>query len=241
MTLLADDLLLLAVDPAHHRLDAAQVLDYGLRAAELAELIWAERVTIETSGGPIRLSVRDAAPLGDEQLDSALRSLVEGRAPLTPTSWIGKAAPTLRRTYLKRLSQAKVLGYDEHERAVIPSTVEVLDPQRRLVVKQRIERLLSADEPDDSGSSGHVTSLRRDSALAGIVAGIGLGDRLYRGLTHRRERERLRKFAGTNWIAATVRRAIPSHIAADADIKLEIDSSNDLRNVRILARDDRLV
>ena len=86
MTHLADDLLLLAVDPGHHRLESVEVLDYGLRAAELTELIWAERVAIETSDGPIRLSVRDATPLGDEQLDSALRSLGEGRAPLTPKS-----------------------------------------------------------------------------------------------------------------------------------------------------------
>jgi hypothetical protein len=241
MTLLSDDLLLLAVDPGHHRLEAAQVLDYGLRAAELAELIWAERVTIETSDGPIRLNVRDAAPLGDEQLDSALRSLVEGRAPLTPTSWIAKAAPTLRRTYLKRLSKAKAVGYDERERTVIPGKVELLDPRRRLAVKERLDRLLSAQESGDAGYANQATSLRRDSALAGIIAGIGLGDRLYAGLTHRRERERLRKFAATNWIAATVHRAIPSHIAAEAEIKLEIGSSNDMRNIMILTQGTRLV
>jgi hypothetical protein len=245
---LAEDLLLLAVDPGHHRLESVRVLDYGLRAAELAELIWAERVTIETSDGPIRLSMRNAAPLGDELLDSALRSLVEGRSPLTPKSWIAKAAPTLRRSYLKRLSEANAVRYDERERTVVPGRLELLDPRRRLAVKERLDRVLSAQaaqQPGDAGSTNQAGSLRRDNALAGITAAIGLGDRLYAGLTHRRERERLRAFATTNWLASTVRRAIPSHIAAEADIKLAFDSSNDLRNLILLSEipgtDPRLV
>ncbi len=76
MDTLGEDLVLLYIRPASGRLKARHRLEYGLMGSELIRLAGHGR--IEFHGG--RIVVIDAAPTGDAQLDTALRSLARSAA-----------------------------------------------------------------------------------------------------------------------------------------------------------------
>lgn len=114
-------LYLLAYDTKKNRMTAQSQLGLVLRAAALADLYLAGRVTDEN--GKVH-ATGDRRPTGDPVLDEVLQQLAEDR-PRSWYGWIARGQPTVRtvRTQLEAGLCIRV----EHRR-LLPDRVELLDP-----------------------------------------------------------------------------------------------------------------
>jgi hypothetical protein len=114
-------LYLLAYDTKKNRVTAQSQLGLVLRAAALADLYLAGRVTDED--GKVR-ATGDRRPAGDPLLDEVLQQLAEHR-PRSWQGWIARGQPAARivRTQLEDGRYIRV----EHRR-ILPDRVELLDP-----------------------------------------------------------------------------------------------------------------
>jgi hypothetical protein len=113
-------LYLLAYDPEKNRVTAQSRLGLVLRAAALADLYLAGRVTDEN--GKVR-AAGDRRPTGDRLLDEVLQQLAEHR-PRSWQGWIARGQPAVRtvRTQLEAGLCIRV----EHRR-ILPDRVELRD------------------------------------------------------------------------------------------------------------------
>ena len=115
-------LYLLAYDTEKNRVTAQSRLGLVLRAAALADLYLAGRVTDENGKACV---TGDRWPLGDPLLDEVLQQLAEHR-PRSWQGWIARGQPAVRtvRTQLEAGLCIRV----EHRR-ILPDRVELLDPR----------------------------------------------------------------------------------------------------------------
>jgi hypothetical protein len=113
-------LYLLAYDTEKNRVTAQSRLGLVLRAAALADLYLAGRVTDEN--GKVR-AAGDRRPTGDPLLDEVLQQLDEQR-PRSWQGWIARGQPTVR-TVRAQLEAGWIIRV-EH-RMILPDRVELLD------------------------------------------------------------------------------------------------------------------
>jgi hypothetical protein len=113
-------LYLLAYDTEKNRVTAQSQLGLVLRAAALADLYLAGRVTDEN--GKVR-ATGDRRPGGDPLLDEVLQQLAEQR-PRSWHGWIAHGQPTVR-TVRTQLEAGRCIRV-EH-RKILPDRVELLD------------------------------------------------------------------------------------------------------------------
>jgi len=113
-------LYLLAYDTEKNRITAQSRLGLVLRAAALADLYLAGRVTDEN--GKVR-ATGDRRPVGDPLLDEVLQQLAEHR-PRSWQGWIAHGHPAVR-TVRTQLEVGRCIRV-EH-RMILPDRVELLD------------------------------------------------------------------------------------------------------------------
>jgi hypothetical protein len=113
-------LYLLAYDTKKNRVTARSQLGLVLRAAALADLYLAGRVTDEN--GKVR-ATGDRRPTGDPLLDDVLQQVAEHR-PRSWRGWIAHGQPDVR-TVRTQLEAARIIRV-EH-RMILPDRVELLD------------------------------------------------------------------------------------------------------------------
>lgn len=180
MDTLAADLLLLAINSRTGQVRSPRAVDCALMGSELVRLAAAGRV--EITGG--RITVLDRRPTGDEELDSAVRSIADVRWRPRAGGWVGRPRRGIRRAYLNRLAQEGAVSMGESLVLRQPRW-RVTDSERLGAARQRLEVI--------ARSEGRVTVEQR--AYAGLAHAIGLGKVVYPAWADRAARARLRGVA----------------------------------------------
>jgi hypothetical protein len=116
MTLLAEDLLLLALDDDKGTVSWGQStsLPLVLAGGVIADLALLERVRVEGKN----LVVRDAAATGDDLLDDAVTAIASSKKPHDPKHWVNKLAGRsfhLHDRLIARLVSRGILREEEHK------------------------------------------------------------------------------------------------------------------------------
>ncbi|WP_069814455.1 GOLPH3/VPS74 family protein [Streptomyces sp. TP-A0874] len=204
---LAEELLLLALDPARGRTRCdARDLSYGLAAAALADLELSGRI-VEHRG---RISVTDPRPPADPLLAKVLVSLVSqdgGRASrgVRVQAWVRGAAPYVEEMCARRLAERGAVRVEMRRVLRLFST-------RRLPAGPLDWSTPSRDRLDAAVRSGYPD--RRSRLLGAFASATGLSDALYTGLDSRRIRREMRQLAREEWPAYAVRCALEKQEAA---------------------------
>ena len=156
-------LYLLAYDAEKNRMTARSQLGLVLRAAVLADLYLAGRVTDEK--GKARVT-GDRRPTGDPLLDEMLQQLAEHR-PRSWQGWISRGQPAVR-AVRAQLEAGRIIRV-EHRR-ILPDRVELLD---RIAVQRYADEvhaeLRRATSPADPRTAA-VLALAARGEVAAIVS-----------------------------------------------------------------------
>jgi Golgi phosphoprotein 3 (GPP34) len=115
---LGEDLVLLSIDPERGRIRTAQRIDYGLMGSELVRLAAARRIDIVRDW----ITVLDAAPTGDAELDAALQSLASARRPPRARTWVAHRRRGIGAAYLARLAAAGTLSAEPGRTFIVRRT-----------------------------------------------------------------------------------------------------------------------
>jgi hypothetical protein len=200
MDTLADDLVLLSIDPRTGKLLARRRIAVALMGAELAQLAWYQRIRPEGS----RIAVISPAPGGSAELDSALAALAAARRPPRLVSWVARPRPGILAAYLGRLSAAGVITAER--RGLGRTRWRFAGPQPADAALARLDAI--------ARSAGPATELQ--AAFGGLAHGCGLGALLYPGWANRDARRRLAQLSGQHWAAQAVIKAVRAQDAATA-------------------------
>ena len=201
MDSLAEDLLLVAIDPANGVLHCRDHLSYGLMGAELVMLVGAGLV--EVTGDRVIALQPAGLNAGDVDLDAALSKLAAAKQPLKVRRWISRPRRKIVNGYLDRLIAADTI---QRTGGALRPRWPVTDLARAALVRQRLDAIvLGSGEVDEA-----------QAAYPGLVDAIGLAAYLYRGRENRPVRNRLRDITKTHWAAEPVRRAVAAAEAASA-------------------------
>lgn len=150
MTTLAEDLVLLLVDPGSGRIVVdATALDRGIAGALLLDLALRERMGADVDGRRVWLHVADPAPTGEPVLDAAMATL--GVERLRAVRAVERLSRQAREPVLRRL-QARGLVRRIHGRrlGLFPATRwEVLDFATHRVLRERVAVVLLHGGPPD--------------------------------------------------------------------------------------------
>jgi hypothetical protein len=193
-------LYLLAYDPEKNRVTARSQLGLVLRAAALADLYLAGRVTDEN--GKARAS-GDRRPTGDPLLDEVLQELTEHR-PRSWPGWIARGQSAVRtvRTQLEAGLYIRV----EH-RKIWPDKIELLD---RSAVQRYADELRAELRQPASRTEPRTAAVLALAARGEIATVISRGER-------REYRQHLDELAvSTGPIADALRKAWRSKQAQEA-------------------------
>jgi hypothetical protein len=207
MTILADDLLLVLLDPVSGkpRTDGTR-LDYGLAGALLLELALNERVDI-VGPKPSKAEVillTDAAP-EDEVLADAARRI--GQKRRTSDKLVPALAKDLRGRLLERAEQR---GDVRRQRLVLrPDRWRAADDTRRRTLASRLHDVLLTGVTPDPRTAALVALL---AAIDAAPAAIDTPDRATRKAVSRRADQ----ISEGAWAAESVRRAVKAAQAAVA-------------------------
>lgn len=145
---IAEELLLLAYSEQEGKpVISAMPLDAALAGALLAELAVNERVELSKK----KITVRDATPLGETELDAVLARMAEDGKERRPAWWVQKLqAGKLRNRLLSGLAERGVLS--EQQRKVLgmfpASRWPEADPSVELEVRERVSSALAGGEPE---------------------------------------------------------------------------------------------
>ena len=169
---LGEDLFVLSIRPRDGKLLTRGRIDSALMATEMVRLAAAGRAQI--AGG--RIAVRDRAPTGDAELDSALLSLIGAAVPPRPETWAGLPRPGIRDAYARRLIAAGVLR-TESSRLLGTSRYQVIHPSRGAAARSRLDAVTQSSRPPDdlaqaalaSAWPGHGPAGRGRSAYGGTM------------------------------------------------------------------------
>jgi Golgi phosphoprotein 3 (GPP34) len=179
---LGEDLVLLSIDPERGRIRTAQLIDYGLMGSELVRLAAARRIDIVRDW----ITVLDAAPTGDAELDAALQSLASARRPPRPKAWVAHRRRGIGAAYLARLTAAGTLSAEQDRTFIVRRTRwRVNDAGRLAEARARLDAAARSAGPVDPAQA----------AYAGLAHAIGLGKVAYPGRDNRAVRSRLEQIA----------------------------------------------
>ncbi|MFB4277620.1 GPP34 family phosphoprotein [Nonomuraea sp. MTCD27] len=145
--LIAEELLLLAYRPKGNPLVHLEMLDHALGAAVLSELVLLERLAFRDG----RLGVTDPAPVGDAELDGALRRLcVPEEPPEFGGWWTAMYTPRRRERLLERLAGrgAVTVKRRTYLKVFKEELFPEADPALRESVRERVLAALAGVEPD---------------------------------------------------------------------------------------------
>ncbi|MFG2208473.1 GPP34 family phosphoprotein [Streptomyces sp. NPDC048638] len=198
---LAEELLLLAMDPARGRpLNNPKYLRYGLAGAALADLEAAGRIAVERGD---RVSVANPLPMNDPVLDGALAALPDPgksrRANVKAQRWVRTAARPVHELCLRRLVERgairreprRALGLFPYDRYPA-GEVDLTGPARA--------RFRSAV---DAGLPGH-----RERVLAAFASATDLDSKLLPGGAFRAQRREHKRLVKQMWTAHAAYHAV---------------------------------
>jgi Golgi phosphoprotein 3 GPP34 len=208
MGALAEDLLLVAIDPATGVLRCRGHVHYGLMGAEL--LVLAGQGLIEEADGRIMVLATGPAATGDPDTDVGLVKLIEAKRPPRVGNWVSRPRSKITDTYLDRLVAA---GAIRREGGAFRRRFPVIDQARAAAVRTQLDTIAFAPDELDAAQAGSA-DLAGLAGLAGLGNAIGLTGVLYRGRDQRQVRKRLREICKSNWITEAVHRAVA---AADSN------------------------
>jgi hypothetical protein len=196
VTTLAEDLVLLLVDPVSGRtLVGRDAVDRGIAGALLLDLALRARLAVDGRGRRMRIAVVNAAPTGEPVVDVALAEL--GREPVSARSAAEHLARRVREPVLERLAE-RGLAYRVHQRRLgLPPAQrwEVPGEGVRGWLCAGLERTLLHEQPPDVRLACLIALLhaaradhrvvdgppRRVRARAAEVVAAGLGGAAERG------------------------------------------------------------
>lgn len=201
---LADELALLAYDDDGSRRLGRPSLGYGPAGALLVELALAERIDVVGK----KVTVLDAAPLGEPVLDRALARIADDK-PRKPAHWIDKLSRKLTDQVLDGLVARGVLRREETRVLLLfPRTrfpaPDGVQPQAETDARARMARAITEDGPVDP----------RTGALCALVKAVGYDRKVFADLPRAVVRKRLKAISKGDWAAAAVRKAIEQVQAA---------------------------
>jgi Golgi phosphoprotein 3 (GPP34) len=199
MTTLADDLLLVLLDPASGKpRTPATKLDYGLAGALLLELALSERIDIVgAKPSKVEVVLINDAPLEDDVLTDAVRRIGDKRR--RADRLVPGLAKGLRRRLLKR---AEERGDVRRQRLVLrPDRWPAADDTRQRALLTRLHDVLLTGVTPDPRTAGLVALL---AAIDAAPAAVEAPDRATRKAVARRARQ----LGEGAWAADSVRRAV---------------------------------
>jgi len=168
-------------------------LSYAIAGAQLAELVLAQRITVDAD----RVLVVDASATGDEDLDDLLAKIAGSDRPRTPGHWVMKRRSAGVAVYARRLVAMRVLrGESRRWLGVVPRTVfPVVDaPTREAALAEIRAELADPAAPP-----------LRSAALIALLYAAGNAPRL---IDDREQRARAKQIASEDVIACAVKRAV---------------------------------
>ncbi|MFD0638736.1 GOLPH3/VPS74 family protein [Catenulispora yoronensis] len=214
-----EQLILIALDADKGVIRNSRILQYGLNAAVLSELLRQGLITLRQLDGRWGVTpvLNGEPPTGNPVLEAVWRRVErvteEGERPhpaLCVKQWLD---PTMH-FYLKALKERGTIDWEKPKQpAARYGRFELLDPEAAAAARARVDRVRTgakADPPD------------RD--LAAIAACLGLGDVLYPGLRGRKKRAALTAAVDSERFARILARALPR----EQGLKLAFESSRDL-------------
>ena len=225
MLTLGEELLLVALDAEKGVVRGSPVMQIGLNAAGLAELVSAGWLQLRQADGTPGVTVAredDARsseqPLLDKVLFQAQQTQKGDRHPeRCLKNWV---SPSLF-AYLKSLREREVLTWDRPQRGALYGRVHLLDADAAASARARVERVATGAGPSE-----------RDVDLAAIVHGIGLDKVIYKGRRNRSKRETLTTALAKQRFSVMLGRVLPETPGQ----KFTFDSSNDLKMATDMAR-----
>jgi hypothetical protein len=199
MTTLADDLLLVLLDPASGKpRTAGTKLDYGLAGALLLELALAERIdVVGAKPSKVEVVLVDDAPLEDDVLADAARRI--GRKRRRADRLVPALSKGLRWRLLERAEQR---GDVRRQRLLLrPDRWPAADDARARALVARLHDVLLTGITPDPRTAGLVALL---AAIDAAPAAVEAPDRATRKAVSRRARQ----IGEGAWAAESVRRAV---------------------------------
>jgi hypothetical protein len=204
METLAEDLILLSLNPANGRVVNPQRILYGIMGAELVRLAAYGRVDIVVD----QVMVRDENSTGDPLLDYALARLAAS-GPVSAGKFVRQARTDLYNLYVQRLVDEGAIRQQmfKYARILTVPGFAINDPGRVSAARARLDAVALSDEP--------VTA--EQAALGGLAVAIALDQHLYPGWGGRKARKRLDRVARGEVAAAAVADAAQAGVRRAAD------------------------
>jgi|GEM_PF-6550030 len=225
MLTLGEELLLVALDAEKGVVRGSAVIQIGLNAAGLAELVSAGWLQLRQADGSPGVTVAtdvdvrsSEQPLLEEVLFQARQTQKGDRHPeRCLKNWV---SPSLF-AYLKSLREREILTWDRPQRAALYGRFHLLDAEAAASARARVERVATGVGPSE-----------RDVDLAAIVHGIGLDKIFYKGRRNRSKRETLTTALAKQRFSVMLGRVVPEIPGQ----KFTFDSSNDLKMATDMVR-----
>ncbi len=171
--LLHEEIMLLSLRDREGTVAAGMMYQYALGGAMIAELLLAQRITIDTHAKNKRVAVNQCSPLGDSLLDEWLMKMNSEKKQRTLQDWVSRLASTkdLKHRIATRLCQLGILRMDEDKvlllftRKIYPEVNP--EPERKIIARLK-EAIFT--ETDDIGARTVILISLADSA--GILPNI---------------------------------------------------------------------
>src|ERR1700683_734756 len=211
---MAEDLLLLAVDPRSGRIRMAARIRFSLRSAQLADLILAGLVTI--TDGWIEIDKKNketVQPSGD--LTPEAIGMIKGVSKRTVGELMKKAPPEVSWDCLASLVQERAILTDDRRARRYPSyfsfqRATAVNQVRRAEILARVDRIVRSEPTGNAAKpldQALKASAERDRILASLVYASGLDKYLYPGKRGRSARKALAGVVDPQKIADEARSA----------------------------------
>src|SRR5215472_11844709 len=184
MERLADDLVLLSIDPETGYLTTPQNIAFGLTGAELLQLAALGRIGIRAD----RIIVLDRRPTAAPELDTALSGIAEAKRPPRLNAWIARGRPGIISAYVDRLIAGGALE-PQATRFLRSVRFKIIDPARAASARHRLDAVaLTSSQVDNA-----------EAALGGLAHAILLDWFVYPGWANRAVRWRLEDVGKGRW------------------------------------------
>jgi hypothetical protein len=200
---IAEDLVLLAVNPRSGRFTVTDMLIYALRSAQLADLVVAGLVTVDDGQIEIIEKVKRPLPFEESVAVDAIKRLREQ----TVDQWMSKTSRTLEMNYVRSLDRQGAVELDPKwykYQFLSGQRATAVDQVRYYQVLARVDRVARGEIPSAQADE---PSAEIDRTLAALVYASGLDKRLYRGRRGRAKRDALAGVVDQRKLAEAARTA----------------------------------